>query len=102
DMVMAAKKKGIDPMNFLKVNFPLADNWKIEQMKEKKRDLDVYNNIDDYIEEKKKEVSQVTLNVIRMMKEHLKAYEKYSAKKITFDSFDFNFYQGFVSFLTHE
>ncbi|MDR3714778.1 MAG: phage integrase SAM-like domain-containing protein [Puia sp.] len=102
DMVTAAKKKGIDPMNFLKVNFPLADNWKIEHMKEKKRDLDVYNNIDDYIEEKKREVSQVTLNVIRMMKEHLRVYEKYTAIKITFDSFDFNFYQGFVGFLTHE
>ena len=102
DMVTAAKKKGTDPMNFLKVNFPLADNWKIEHMKEKKRDLNVYSNIDDYIEEKKKEVSQVTLNVIRMMKEHLKVYEKYAATKITFDSFDFNFYQGFVGFLAHE
>ncbi|HEY4288706.1 MAG TPA: site-specific integrase [Puia sp.] len=102
DMVTAAKSKGMDPMNFLKVNFPLADNWKIEHMKQKKQDLDVYSNIDDYIEEKKKEVSKVTLNVIRMMKEHLKIYEKYTATKITFDSFDFNFYQGFVSFLTHE
>lgn len=102
DMVSAAKKKGIDPMNFLKVNFPLAHHWKIEQMKEKKQDLDVYNNIDDYLDEKKKEVSQATLNVIRMMKEHLRVYESYSAMKITFDSFDFNFYQGFVSFLMHE
>jgi integrase len=102
DMVSAAKKKGIDPMNFLKVNFPLADHWQIEQMKERKKDLDVYNNIDDYVEEKRSEVSQVTLNVINMMKVHVREYEVYSNTKITFDSFDFNFYQGFVRFLTYE
>lgn len=102
DMVTAAKKKGIDPMNFLKVNFPLADDWKIAQMKERKKDLDVYNNIEDYIEEKRTEVSQVTLNVINMMKVHLREYEVYANIKVTFDSFDYNFYLGFVRFLTYE
>lgn len=102
DMVSAAKKKGIDPMNFLKVNFPLAEHWKLEQMKVKKQDLDVYNNIDDYLDEKRSQVAQCTLNVIAMMKKHLMEYEVYSATKITFDSFDFNFYLGFVRFLTHE
>jgi hypothetical protein len=69
DMVNAAKKKGIDPLIFLKVNFPLSDNWKIEQMKEKKQDLDVYS---------------------------------YSGMSITFDTFDFNFYQTFVKYLAFD
>jgi integrase len=34
------------------------------------------------------------------MKEQLKAYEEYRNKKITFESFDFEFYDGFVEFLT--
>jgi len=102
DMVNAAKKKGVDPLNFLKINFPLADNWKIEHMKEKKQDLDVYSNIDKFLEEKKTEVAQCTLNVIGMMKEHLKSYQSYSGIPITFDSFDFNFYQAFVKYLAFD
>ena len=102
DMVNAAKKKGVDPLNFLKVNFRLADNWKIEHMKEKKQDLDVYSNIDKFLEEKKTEVAQCTLNVIGMMKEHLKSYQSYSGIPITFDSFDFNFYQAFVKYLAFD
>ncbi|HVU59088.1 MAG TPA: phage integrase SAM-like domain-containing protein [Puia sp.] len=102
DMVKYAKKMGLDPMNFLSVNFRLADDWKIEHMKERKADLDVYNNIDAYIEEKRSEVSKATLNVINMMKVHLREYQVYANITITFDSFDYNFYQGFVRFLTYE
>ena len=102
DMVNAAKKKGLDPLNFLKINFPLSDDWKIEHMKEKKLDLDVYKNIDNYVEERRNEVAECTLNVIIMMKQHLKAYQSYSGLPITFDSFDFNFYQAFVKYLAFD
>lgn len=36
------------------------------------------------------------------MKEQLLAYEIYRRKKITFESVDFEFYDGFVNFLTFE
>jgi hypothetical protein len=34
DMITAAIKKKVCPVNFLQVNFPLADRWQLEQMKE--------------------------------------------------------------------
>jgi hypothetical protein len=58
DMVRTAKKKNTCPIQFLKLNFPLANQWQIEHMKEKKADLDVYHNIDLYIQERESEVKQ--------------------------------------------
>lgn len=103
DMVNHAirNKKGC-PMKFLKSNFPLSDNWKIEQMPENKNSLDVYYNIDLYVDERKSEVKECTLNVIRTMKAHLLKFEEYRGKAITFDSFDFEFYVGFIKYLTYE
>src|SRR5258708_4876782 len=102
DMVKFAKKKGVCPMKFLKVNLPLSDEWQMQQMTEEKKELGVYKHIQDYIDEKRLDVAPSTLNVIGMMKEHLKAYELYSGTKITFDSFDFNFYTAFIKFLTFD
>jgi site-specific recombinase XerD len=102
DMVNTAKKRQICPMNFLKVNFPLADQWKIEHMKENKNDLDVYRNIDLYIEERRSEVKESTLNVINMMKVHLQSFESYRNEPINFDSFDYQFYTEFMKYLTYE
>jgi hypothetical protein len=36
------------------------------------------------------------------MKKHLQAYEEFRKKKITFDSFDYEFYDGFIDFLTFD
>jgi len=38
----------------------------------------------------------------KVMKNRLLAFEKYQKKKITFESFDFNFYDAFVNYLTYE
>jgi hypothetical protein len=102
DMVKFAKKKGVCPMKFLKLNLPLSADWQLQQMTTEKKENGVYGHIQDYIEEKRPDVAPSTLNVIGMMKEHLKAYELYSEIKLTFDSFDFNFYNAFVRFLTYE
>jgi len=103
DMVdHAIKKKKGCPMRFLKINFPLSDQWKVEQMVTKKQDLDVFNNIDAYIEERKTEVKQCTINVINAMKNHLRSFESYCGSSITFDSFDFDFYVEFMKYMTYE
>ena len=103
DMVAYAikNKKGC-PMMFLKNNFPLSDQWKVEQMAAKKQNLDVFNNIDAYIEERKTEVKQCTINVINAMKNHLRSFEGYRGHPITFDSFDFDFYVEFMKYMTYE
>jgi integrase len=102
DMVCHAKRKKTCPLDFLKTNFPLVDKWKIDYMKENKNDLDVYYNIDLYIEERRSEVKQVTINVINMMKIHLQNFENYRGIPITFESFDHTFYKEFIKYLTYE
>lgn len=102
DMITHAKKlKTVCPMAFLKNNLHLSDEWQIDQMKEDRNELDVFYNIDKYIEERSTEVKPNTLDVIRQMRYHLKTFETYRQEPITFKSFDFDFYQKFIRFLTY-
>lgn len=103
DMVTHAKRlKTVCPMSFLKGNLHLSDAWKIEHMKEDKNDLNVYTNIDKYIEERSTEVKPKTLDVMRQMKYHLECFQDYRDEPITFDSFDYAFYEAFIRYLTYE
>ncbi len=103
DMVDHAFKKGnVCPMQFLRDNFKLQANWKLEQMSDPKKNLDVFYNINDYASSKESSVKRVTINVINAMKGHLKSFETYRNEPITFDSFDVNFYENFVRYLTYD
>lgn len=64
--------------------------------------LDIYFQIEHYIQCKTGKVSPATINVFKTMKEHVLAYEAYRETPITFESFDYTFYEGFVDFLTYE
>jgi Phage integrase SAM-like domain/Arm DNA-binding domain len=103
DMVTyALKQRNTCPMKFLKDNFILHENWKIEQMADSEKSLNVWWNIDDYVNNKRSSVKQCTINVINAMKAHLQAFEIYRKEPITFDSFDVHFYETFVKFLTYD
>ncbi len=103
DMVEhAVKKRSACPMQFLKENFPLQQNWQLEQMSDSKKSLDVYWNIDDYVKSKQSTVKHCTINVINAMKVHLRSFESYRKEPITFDSFDVHFYEDFVKYLTYD
>lgn len=103
DMVTyALKQKGTCPMKFLKDNFHLQENWKMEQMSDSEKNLDVYWNIDDYVKSKQSTVKHCTINVINAMKAHLRSFESYRNEPITFDSFDVRFYEDFVRYLTYD
>jgi hypothetical protein len=103
DMVTyALKQRDTCPMKFLKENFHLQQNWNIEQMSTQKKNLDVYFNIDDYVNSKRTTVKQCTINVINAMKAHLMSFETFRKEPITFDSFDVHFYEDFVKFLTYD
>jgi integrase len=103
DMVKEAKMhRKVCPMQFLKNNFPLSDRWEIKQMKDDRDELDVFKQIEAYVQEKKKTVRPCTISVIEMMKVHLKSFEGYRNNPISFDSFDFNFYEEFLNYLTYE
>ncbi len=103
DMVEhAVKKRNACPLQFLKENFLLQTNWKLEQMSDGEKNLDVYFNIDDYIKSKESTVKHCTINVINAMKAHLQSFESFRNKPITFDSFNMNFYEEFVKYLTYD
>jgi hypothetical protein len=103
DMVSyALKRRNTCPMKFLKENFSRNDKWGLEQMSDEKKSLDVFCNIDDYSKSKEGSVKRCTINVINAMKAHLRLFEEYRKEPITFDSFDAQFYEDFVFYLTYE
>ena len=113
DLVDLALRKNIQNKGkFVKEAFVLnLDIDELERSEEKikqltgeveKINLDIYFQLDDYIKLKTGKVSKATINVFQNIKAHLKAYEEFSGKPITFKSFDFDFYDRFVSFLTFD
>lgn len=103
----AQKAKISDPLDFLKKTFqPGFDLSKLEEkakeVEKPKVNFDLYYQIDDYIESKRKHVTPKMINVYRNMKDTLKAFEIYRKKPITFESFDFNFYEEFVEYMKFE
>lgn len=108
----AVREKIVDKGKFVKAAFD--ERLTIDQLKKDKEkvkllsgekeevNLDVYFQIDDYIKSKKKKVEDSTITVFENMKSHLKAFEEFRGKPITFDSFDFNFYESYVDFLTFD
>lgn len=72
------------------------------KQKEQNINLDVYFQIDEYAKAKRNKVSKATITVIESMKGHLQAFEKFRGSPITFESFDFNFYDAYIDFLTFE
>jgi site-specific recombinase XerD len=64
--------------------------------------LDFFFQLDDYIKAKSRKVCPGMLRSYRVMKNRLLAFQRSRKLKITFDSFDFNFYEAFVNYLTYE
>ena len=103
----ALKKKIADPLTFLKntfcPGFDLASlEEKAKEVEKPKVNLDLYFQINDYIESKRKQVTPKMLNVYRNMRDTLKAFEVFRKNPISFNSFDLNFYEEFVDYMTYE
>lgn len=112
DIISFAKKRNIDdPISFLKKIFhPNFDTASLEVIametellkskSDNKTNLDIYFQIEDYTRSKEKKVCKDMPGIYRKMKEHLKAFEDFRGKKITFSCADLNFYEEFIDFLT--
>lgn len=106
-LAFASKKKIPDLLGFRKKTF--EPDFDISRLEEKTKqahlpeiNLDLFFQIDDYIKSKTKQVTPKMFHVFRNMKETLKAFETYRKKTITFESFDFNFYEEFVEYMMYE
>lgn len=108
DILNFAKRKKItDTLSFLKKNF--TPDFDLAQLEEKakadelpKINLDVFFQIDDYIQSKLKQVTPNMVNVYNNMRDTLKAFETFRKKPVTFDSFDYNFYEEFVEYMMYD
>lgn len=113
DLVAEATRKQItDKGAFVKKAFtPTLDLQSLDErittvakheMAKKEAKQDIYYQFDEYIKTKERKVSKATLTVYSNVKGHLQAFEKYRQEKISFASFDFNFYHDFIDYLTFE
>ena len=106
-LAFAAKKKMADPLRFLKRTF--KPGFALSHLEEKasevelsKTNPDLFFQIDDYILSKTPHVTPKMLHVFRNMKETMKAFKAYRTNPITFESFDFNFYEEFAEYMMYE
>lgn len=92
-----------NPLLFLRKTFsPDLDVSTLEQRKDFTGNLDVYFQFDDYIESKKRRIAPSTVHIYMEVKRYLQAFEKSRGRKITFKSFDVDFYHDFVDFMTFD
>jgi hypothetical protein len=113
DIIDFAEQKNIvNRVKFVKETFSpsfdlnsFGDEEKMKALMEKQTgqvNPDLFYQIDDYIKSKEKRVTPATLGVFRQMKEHLRSFEASRNLPITFESFDYIFYQAFIDFLTFD
>jgi integrase len=62
----------------------------------------LFDQIDQYILDRTGEVSEKTLGIYKNMGDHLRQYQQYLGKPITFLSFNYTFYIAFKKFLTFD
>ncbi|GEO08659.1 site-specific integrase [Segetibacter aerophilus] len=72
----------------------------VESFKQKEINKDLFFQIDEYIESKKRKVCKGMLGVYGQLKGRLRAFESFRKRPITFDCMDYNFYDDFIEFLT--
>lgn len=110
-VTFALEQKMEDPVGFLKKAWrpdldaiSLASRAKeiAEAPAEPAVNLDFFFQLDEYIKAKRRKVSAGMIRTYNVVKERLPAFQKYRKRPITFDSFDFNFYEDLVNYLTYE
>jgi site-specific recombinase XerD len=108
----ALQEKIDDSLTFLKNVFhPAFDpstlpekyrTIKLENARQTAVNLEFFYQLDDYIKSKSRKVSIAVLRNYTVLKNRLLAFQKHQRFKITFESFDYNFYEGFVNYLTYD
>lgn len=96
-----------DPVSFVRQKFtPTFDILSLKENNanslENKDTLDFNHQFLLYIESKRKKVAKATVNVFHETLRYLEAFEIHRKEKITFDRFNYDFYDELVDFLTYE
>jgi integrase len=67
-----------------------------------KKKAHFFRQLEDYIECKRNKVKPATATVYSNMIGHFAAFESHRGKPVTFDGLDYQFYEDFIDFLTHD
>lgn len=107
DLIVYGTKKDVPHIGkFVKKTFTpqfkISVAEKVDLNKQGAVDINIFEQIDEYIKSKEKKVCKDMPRIYRNMKDHLRAFEEFRKKPITFDSLDLNFYEEFVDFLMFE
>nr|WP_076381010.1 phage integrase SAM-like domain-containing protein [Filimonas lacunae] len=121
DLIDFATEQNIHPLEFVKAAYKPDIDTKIldattllaakeEAVKpDKNQDkpkpvnpLDIYYQINDYIKSKEKKTCKDMPRIYANMRDHLKEFEQFRKKPITFSCLDLTFYEEFVDFLTYD
>lgn len=104
----AINRNDPDPVGFLKKLFtpqfdPATLDTIVKQLetKDEKVNLDVYFQLEEYTKAKMKSVSPKMIHIYNNLKYRLQAFEAFRKKPITFESFDYNFYEEFVEYMMY-
>jgi hypothetical protein len=101
-----ALKSGVDPtISYIQKHFSLNPGPEKKDMvgiRTKLSSWTIYDHIDDYIKNKKDSVARDTVKDYNALKKHLKGFSSYTRKQVTFNSFDYAFYDEFVNYLYYE
>jgi integrase len=105
----ALEQKMVDPLAFLKKAW--HPEFKTAELSERAKEidaasapadnLDFFVQFDAYIKAKTRKVSPGMLRTYHVVKQRLIDFQKHRKSKITFDSFDYNFYEALVNYLTY-
>jgi site-specific recombinase XerD len=105
-IVYGSEKQVPDIGNYVKTTFnpdlKISIKEKVDLSKQGATNMNIYDQIDEYSKSKEKKVCKDMPRIYRNMKDHLKAFEEFRNKPITFDTLDLNFYEDFVDFLMFE
>lgn len=91
-----------DPVRFLKRRFKEGGVHYDQPVNYDNNVLNVFYQMDLYINGKIGMVKDTTLGTLRQMKNHVEAYQRYKKTTLSFDAFGLDFYQKFVKFLTYD
>ena len=92
-----ANQNLIDPT----IDFVLLELAKKKDYDLKTKRVDLFSQLDKYIDEKKNRVTQDVIKDYNSLKKHLNGFKDYSSQSISFSNLNSTFYNEFVEYLSY-
>lgn len=98
DILTHAKDNGIDPT----VDFVLLELEKNRNYEQRSNRVNMFDTLEQYIEEKKTVVSADQIKDYKSLRKHLTNFKEYSSQPVTFRNLNLKFYNEFMNYLYYK